>query len=82
MTYESPCQIETALDFQVSARFDDLREHLSENQLLGEVLTADDDPIAMAGAAEDRQHERQDQHDAGNLFHPDVPGVLAKRPLF
>src|SRR5882672_7822092 len=72
MTYESARQIEAALDFEMSARFDDLREHLAENQLLSKILAANDNSISMAGATEDRQHESQDQHDAGSLFRTDA----------
>ena len=73
MTYESARQIEAALDFEMSARFDDLREHLAENQLLSKILAADDDSISMAGATEDRQQENEDQQGGGDLFRADLP---------
>jgi len=48
---EGAGQIEAALDWQVSARLDNLREELTENELLGEVFGADYDVVRMRGAA-------------------------------
>src|SRR5882724_2883509 len=73
MADESTREIETALDFQMSTRFDDLREHLAENQLLSKILAADDDSISIAGATEDRQKKSEDQQGAGDLLAADLP---------
>jgi len=57
----------------MSARFDDLREHLSENQLLSKILAADDDAISIAGATEERQKENEDQQATDDLLAADLP---------
>src|SRR6266581_2399034 len=72
MTDESPRQIKTALDFQMSTRFDNLREHLAENQLLSKILTANDDAISIAGATQDRQKENEDQQATGDRIAADL----------
>src|SRR5580765_7897054 len=72
MTYESPRQIETAFDFQMRARLDDLGEHLSENQLLSKILAADDDAISIAGATEEGQKENEDQQATDDLLAEDL----------
>src|SRR6266550_3535854 len=72
MAYESSRQVETALDLQMSARLDDLREHLAKNKLLSEILAADDNSIFVAGATEKGEEEHEDQHGPGYLFRADV----------
>src|SRR6266404_2354855 len=71
VTYESARQIETALHFEMSTPFDDLREHLAQNQLLGEILAADDNATRTTTAAKDRQEEQKYQQVAGDLFRAD-----------
>jgi hypothetical protein len=73
MTHESSRQIKTALDFQMSARLDDLREHLAQNQLLSKILTAHYDAISIVGATEDRQQKHEHQQGAGDSFRADLP---------
>ena len=50
LTDKCACQVEAALNGQVSASFDQLREEFSENELLGEVLRADDDAAGVIAA--------------------------------
>ena len=47
----SSCEIETALDFQVSMRFDLLREEFAEHQRFGKILGTDHDAIGARGRA-------------------------------
>ena len=47
-------QVKTALHSHVVAGFDALSEQLSEDELFGEILGANDNPIGMAFAAHNR----------------------------
>jgi len=58
---EGAGKVEPALDREMGARFDDLCEELSENQLLGEIFGADYDTVRMSGAAGYGQEQREGQ---------------------
>ena len=61
MTDEGASQIETALNRQMSAGFDDLSEKFSENELLGKVLGADYDAICVPLATCKRKKKHEDE---------------------
>src|ERR1035438_8676088 len=58
LTDECACQVEAALHGQVSSGFDQLREELSENELLGEIFRADDDAAGVIAATHHGQKKR------------------------
>jgi transketolase len=55
----------------MSARFNDLREHFAQHQLLGKILAADDNSISMAGATEEWQKEDKGQQRTDDLLAAD-----------
>ncbi len=57
-------QIKTPFNRQVSSCLDDLREQLSQNELLGEVLRPNHDPVRMPRAAQHWQKTRADEERA------------------
>jgi hypothetical protein len=42
-------------------RFDDLSEHLSQDELLGKILRSNHDSIGMTFAADERQKKQEDK---------------------
>jgi hypothetical protein len=52
MREERPAEIELALDRLMQARFEVLRDDLAQDQLLGEILGADNDVVARRAGGE------------------------------
>ena len=61
MADECASQVETALDGQMSAGFDDLSEKFSEDELLGEVFRSNHDSICVSLTSNDRQEKQEDE---------------------
>src|SRR5439155_26989408 len=69
---EGAAEVEAALDGDAE-RLDRLREKLAQDALLGEVLRADDDPVAARAPPGQEQRGEEKPHRGGRSQRPTAP---------
>ena len=75
-------EIEAALDAQMGARFQMLRQNFSEKRLLGKILRADDDGVGPATRRSQSESSREQKDSSNGMrraeqFHRDVTAQAA-----